>query len=208
MTLAIFGIENSGLNLVVNLFILSLVVRLPGADRLDLLRRAPADRRPDAGHLRHAGRLLPVLRAGRLPDPQAAGVPRRRPRARARDGGGRGPADPAQRAVLPRTAITRSSGRSCCARAATASSRSPAPPAPSRSTRAGGSARTARTRSASPRPRRRTSRAAAPPPVSAPPGCPTTTFPAPGRRPTATPGAQARGRRRRAQTRSRPSSAG
>ena len=39
MALAIFGISNDGLNLVVNLFVLMLVVRLAGADRLHLPRR-------------------------------------------------------------------------------------------------------------------------------------------------------------------------
>ena len=65
---------------------------LSRADLLDVRRRAPPDRRPAAGRLRHARVVLPVHRDDRLSDRAPAGVPRRRPAARARDDRRRGSA--------------------------------------------------------------------------------------------------------------------
>ena len=146
--LAIFGIHNDGLNLVVNLLILFLVViwlALIYWTYLDARRRI-AD--PMLVGLRDRRLALPVHRHGRLRDRAPAGVPRGRARARAGDRSRRGAAAPARPGAAP-TASTRSRRTSCAARAACAGSRSPARPAASRSTRAGRSAPTARPRSRS-----------------------------------------------------------
>ena len=79
---------------------------LPVADLLDLRRRAPADRRPDAGRLRDGGVAVPVRRHDRLHDPAPARVPRGRARARAGDAGRRGAAARARLRACARTATT------------------------------------------------------------------------------------------------------
>ena len=89
--IALFGIENSGLALAVNLLLLFLVV-IWLRWSTGPTRRPPPDRRPDARGVRHGRVAVPVHRDDRLSDRPAAGVPRRRPRARARDGRRAGPA--------------------------------------------------------------------------------------------------------------------
>ena len=105
MALAIFGITNSGLNLVATLFVLMLVVALAGADRLHLPRRPPPHLRPLPGRLRDDRLLLPLHRHRRLRDRAAAGVPRGRPRARAGDQSRRAAGAPAARADLPQLRV-------------------------------------------------------------------------------------------------------
>ena len=61
MALAIFGITNSGLNLVATLFLLMLVVALAGADRLHLPRRPPPHLRPLPGRLRDVASFFPYI---------------------------------------------------------------------------------------------------------------------------------------------------
>ena len=69
---------------------------------LDLRRRAPARRGPDAGRLRDGGiAVLPVPRDDRLRDRPPAGVPRGRARARARDRRRRGPPAAGRGHALP-----------------------------------------------------------------------------------------------------------
>ena len=90
--LAIFGIENDGLNLAVNLLILFLVVIW-----LALVYWTYADARRRIGDpllvaCATAASLFPFVGDRRLPDRAPAGVPRRRARARARDRRGRGAA--------------------------------------------------------------------------------------------------------------------
>ena len=120
---------------------------LAGARLLDLRRRAAADRRPAADRLRDRRIAVPVRRHDRLHDRQAARVPRRRARARARDAGGRGAARRARATTCARTATTRSRRTTCAAPTACASSRIRASRVGARSTRPGGSARSARPRS-------------------------------------------------------------
>ena len=88
------------------------------ADLLDVRRRAPADRRPDAGRLRDARVAVPVRRHDRLRDRAPAGVPRRRAPARARDAGRRGAPGARSTTSSARTATTRSRATTCAARAA------------------------------------------------------------------------------------------
>ena len=90
LTLAYFGIESSGLNLVVDLLILFVVVLY-----LSLIYWTYADARrrihgSDARRLRHGGVAVPVRGHDRLHDPAPAGVPGGRARARAGDAGRRG----------------------------------------------------------------------------------------------------------------------
>ena len=101
LPLAYFGIESSGLNLAVDLLILFVVVLYLVADLLDLRRRAPADRRPDAGRLRDRGLAVPVRGHDRLHDPAPARVPRGRARARTRDAGRRGAPARARPVAVP-----------------------------------------------------------------------------------------------------------
>ena len=81
---------------------------LARADLLDVRRRAPPHRRPAAGRLRHARVAVPVRRDDRLPDRAAAGVPRRRAPARARDDRPPRRAWPTSTTSSARTATTRS----------------------------------------------------------------------------------------------------
>ena len=87
MTVALFGITNDALNLVVNLLILFLVVLWFALDRVDLSRREPADPGSGPGRLCHRRFAVPVSRHDRLLDPASARVPRRQARARTRDPG-------------------------------------------------------------------------------------------------------------------------
>ena len=105
MSLAIFGITNSGLNLAVSLLVLMLRRRLAGSDRLHLPRRPAPPLRPVPGRLRDDRLLLPLRRHRRLRDRPAAGVPRGRPRARAGDQGRRAAGAPADRALLPQLRV-------------------------------------------------------------------------------------------------------
>ena len=162
---AIFRIEdikNEALQTAANVALLVLARPLSRPDLLDVRGCAPADRRPAAGRLRHAGELLPVHRDDRLPDRPPAGVPRRRAPARARDDRRRGaPGEPGLHA-LPALRLRGPDRTICAVRAACASSRSAATRARSRSTRPGASARSARPRRA--RRRRRPPRASPAPP--------------------------------------------
>ena len=98
--------------------------RLAGAGLLDVRRRAPAHRRPDAGrHARRRGVPVPVRRDDRLHDRAPAGVPRGRARARAGDPGRRGPAAQLDVHAVPALRLRGREATSCAARAACASSR-------------------------------------------------------------------------------------
>ena len=81
---------------------------LAGARLLHVRRRAAAHRGPDADRLRDRGGAVPVRGDDRLHDRPPAGVPRRRPRARAGDAGRRGAA---ARARLPPVPALRLPGR-------------------------------------------------------------------------------------------------
>ena len=75
--------------------------RLAGADRLHVPRRQAPRLGPVPGRLRDDRLLHPLSGHRGLRDPAAAGVPRGRPRARARDPRRRAAGAPADRAVCP-----------------------------------------------------------------------------------------------------------
>ena len=78
MTFALFGIENDGLNLAVNLLVFFLVVIWLALVYWTYADAQPAARRPDAGRLRDGRVAVPVHRDDRLHDRAPAGVPRGR----------------------------------------------------------------------------------------------------------------------------------
>ena len=94
--IALFGIENSGLALAVNLLLLFLVVIWLALVYWTWSRLAPADCGSDAGRLCDRGLAVPLHRDDRLPDRAPAALSRGRPRARSRDRCRAGPARPAR----------------------------------------------------------------------------------------------------------------
>ena len=141
------------------------------AGLLDLRRRPPPDRRPDARRLRDGRVAVPVRGHDRLHDRPAAGVPRRRAPARAGDDGGRGAPGAARLPAVPALRLRGQGATTCAARAACASSRTRCYSCGKPIDPAGSCARTARPRSGARtppstrrrrrRPRRRTSRRSA-----------------------------------------------
>ena len=151
MPLALFGITNDALNLVVNLLILFLVVlwlALVAWTYFDARRRIAG---PGSGRLRDRRVAVSLPRDDRLLDPAPAGVHRRQARARARNAGLGAARAPARGGLVPELRAPDRAQLSCAARTAVPASRTRASRAASRSTRAGRSARTARRRCAAPR---------------------------------------------------------
>ena len=158
--LAIFGIENDGINLAINLLILFLVVvylALIAYTYLDAKRRLED---PVLIGCATVASLFPFLGHDRLHDPPPAGVPRGPARARARDPRGAAARAPARGLVVPELRAPGRPHRTCAARAAARGSRTRARRAASRSIRAGASAHTARRPPVPPPPRRSAARRA------------------------------------------------
>ena len=118
LPLAIFGIENDGVNLAINLLDPVPRGRLPGADRLHVPGREAPARGPGAGRLRDGRLTLPVRRHDRLLDPSPAGVPRGQARARARDPRLGVAGAPARGKLVPELRASRRAHATCAARTA------------------------------------------------------------------------------------------
>ena len=104
MTFALFGIQNDGLNLAVNLLVFFLFVIWLALVYWTYADATPAAGRPDADRLRDGRVAVPVHRHDRLHDRAPARVPRGRARARARDQGRRGAAARCSRTAPAATA--------------------------------------------------------------------------------------------------------